>query len=74
MAEGAGGMLGDMSDEIGQIPAWDDCLEHCTVETEGECKATDRLGPYPSPGGCSRKLWSLFKERENQLEAEDRPG
>ena len=60
-----------MSDEIGQNTAWYYCLKHRTVETEGECKATDRLGPYPSPEAAAGALES-FKERENQLEAEDR--
>jgi hypothetical protein len=60
-----------MSDETGQNTAWYYCLRHHTVETEGECKATDRLGPYPSPEAAAHALES-FKEREDRLEDEDR--
>jgi hypothetical protein len=60
-----------MSDETGQNTAWYYCLKHGTVERAGECKATDRLGPYPSPEDAANALAS-FKEREERLDAEDR--
>ncbi len=60
-----------MGDEIGQNTAWYYCLRHHTVEREGECKATDRLGPYPDPESAARALASV-REREERLEREDR--
>ncbi len=60
-----------MGDEIGQNTAWYYCLRHHTVEREGECKATDRLGPYPDPESAANALQSVH-EREERLEREDR--
>lgn len=60
-----------MGDEVGRTTAWFYCLRHGTVEPEGACKATDRLGPYPDPESAARALESLH-EREERLEAEDR--
>ena len=64
-------MLVGMSDEIGQNTAWYYCLKHHSVETEGECKATDRLGPYPSPEAAAQR-WSPSRSARNRIEAEDR--
>ena len=52
-------------------PNWICWSRNPSVETEGECKATDRLGPYPSPEAAAHALESV-KEREEQKEAEDR--
>jgi hypothetical protein len=60
-----------MGDEIGQHTAWYYCLRHHTVEREGECKATDRLGPYPDQESAANALQSI-REREERLEREDR--
>ncbi len=60
-----------MGDEIGRNDAWFYCLKHQTVEPEGQCKATDRLGPYPTPDAAAGALAAL-REREERLEAEDR--
>lgn len=62
---------GYMGDEVGRNTAWFYCLRHRTVEPEGECKATDRLGPYPDPDSAAQALES-FREREERLEQEDR--
>lgn len=59
-----------MGDDIGQNTAWYYCLRHHTVEREGECKATDRLGPYPDPESAAGALQSI-REREERLERED---
>ncbi len=59
-----------MGDEIGQNTAWYYCLRHHTVEREGECKATDRLGPYPDAASAANAL-DAVREREKRLEAED---
>lgn len=60
-----------MGDEIGRNVAWYYCLKHQRVEEEGQCRATDRLGPYPDPETAARAL-ELVHEREERLEAEDR--
>ncbi|MEO7124932.1 MAG: hypothetical protein ABI382_07860 [Nakamurella sp.] len=60
-----------MGDEIGRNVSWFYCLRHHSVEREGECKATDRLGPYPSPDAAAHALESVH-EREDRLEQEDR--
>ena len=60
-----------MGDEVGRTTAWYYCLRHHTVEPEGVCKATDRLGPYPDPDAAAHALETL-REREERLEAEDR--
>lgn len=60
-----------MGDDIGRNTAWFYCLRHHTVEREGECKATDRLGPYPSPEAAAQALES-HHAREERLEEEDR--
>lgn len=59
-----------MGDEIGQNTAWYYCLRHHTVEREGECRATDRLGPYPDEASAANALGAV-REREKRLEAED---
>ena len=60
-----------MPDEIGENTRWYYCLKHHTVEREGECKATDRLGPYADPESASHALESV-RDREQRIEAEDR--
>lgn len=60
-----------MGDEIGRNVSWFYCLKHQSVEREGECKATDRLGPYPTAEAAAHALQSV-REREERLEAEDR--
>lgn len=60
-----------MPDEIGQNTQWFYCLKHGTVEREGECKATDRLGPFPSPEAAAGALETI-REREQRKSAEDR--
>lgn len=60
-----------MGDEIGRNTAWFYCLKHQKVEREGECKATDRLGPYPTPEAAANALASVH-DREERIEAEDR--
>lgn len=60
-----------MSDEIGQNTAWYYNVRTGQVEPEGQSKATDLLGPYPSPEAAANALESV-KEREERLEAEDR--
>lgn len=60
-----------MGDDIGRNTAWFYCLKHRTVEREGECKATDRLGPYPTPEAAAGALASVH-EREERIEREDR--
>lgn len=60
-----------MGDEVGRTTAWFYCLKHRMVEPEGQCKATDRLGPYADPQSAAHALESLH-EREERLEAEDR--
>lgn len=60
-----------MGDEVGRTTAWFYCLKHRTVEPEGQCKAKDRLGPYPDPDSAAHALKSLH-EREERLTAEDR--
>ena len=59
-----------MGDEIGRNTAYYYCLKHGTVEREGECKATDRLGPYPTPEAAAGAL-AAIREREAQKSAED---
>ena len=60
-----------MGDDIGQNTAFFYCLKHSTVEREGECKATDRLGPFPDRESAARAL-DTVREREAQKDAEDR--
>jgi len=60
-----------MSDETGQNTEWYYNLRTGQVEQAGQSKAKDLLGPYPSPEAAAGALES-FKEREQQLEAEDR--
>jgi hypothetical protein len=60
-----------MGDEVGRTTRWFYCLKHQTVEPEGQCKATDRLGPYPTPDAAAGALAALH-EREERLEEEDR--
>ncbi len=60
-----------MGEEIGQNIAWYYCLRHRAVEREGECKATDRLGPYPDAESAANAVQSV-REREERLEREDR--
>lgn len=60
-----------MGDEVGRTTAWFYCLKHQAVEPEGQCKATDRLGPYPTPEAAAGALASVH-EREERIEAEDR--
>jgi hypothetical protein len=60
-----------MGDEIGLNTRWFYCLKHQTVEREGECKATDRLGPDPTPDAAAGALAALHA-REDRLEQEDR--
>lgn len=60
-----------MGDEVGRTTSWYYCLRHGTVEAEGVCKATDRLGPYPDPESAAHALESI-RRREERLEAEDR--
>lgn len=59
-----------MGDEIGQNTKYYYCLKHHTVEREGECKATDRLGPFDDPETAARAL-DIIREREARLQAED---
>lgn len=60
-----------MGDEVGRNTRWFYCLKHQAVEPEGQCKATDRLGPYPTPDAAAGALTALH-EREERLEQEDR--
>ncbi len=60
-----------MGDEIGRNAQWFYCLKHRAVEPEGQCKAKDRLGPYPDRESAANALASL-REREERLEEEDR--
>lgn len=60
-----------MPDEIGQNTQFFYCLKHHTVEPEGVCKATDRLGPFPDAASAGRALDTIH-DREQQKEAEDR--
>jgi len=60
-----------MGDDIGRNTSYYYCLKHGTVEKEGECKATDRLGPYPDPASAANALQSVH-EREARKQAEDR--
>ena len=60
-----------MSDETGQNTAWYYNVTTGQVEPEGQSKATDLLGPYPSQEAAANALQS-FKEREDKLDAEDR--
>lgn len=66
-----GGTLAAMGDEIGQHTEFYYCLRHHTVEREDECKATDRLGPYPDAESAANALESV-RRREQRLTAEDR--
>lgn len=59
-----------MSDETGQNTEWYYNLRTGQVEPAGQSKAKDLLGPYPSADAAAGALES-FKEREQQLEAED---
>lgn len=59
-----------MGDDIGRNTAFYYCLKHGTVEREGECKATDRLGPYPTAEAAAGALESIH-QREAQKSAED---
>lgn len=60
-----------MGDEVGQNTAWYYCMKHERVEPEDGCKATDRLGPYPSPEAAEGGLQALHS-REERLSEEDR--
>ncbi len=60
-----------MGDEIGQNTNWYYCLKHQTVEREGECKATDRLGPFPDQASAANALQTI-RDREERKSAEDR--
>lgn len=60
-----------MGDEIGQNTRWYYNVATGKVEQEGEGKGTDHLGPYPTREAAEAALASV-REREQQLEAEDR--
>ena len=47
------------------------CLQHSTVEERGQCRADDRLGPYPTREAAEHALAALH-ERNERLDAEDR--
>jgi hypothetical protein len=47
------------------------CLEHATVEGDGECRGEVRLGPYPTSVEAERALQTV-KERNERIDAEDR--
>lgn len=60
-----------MGDEIGQSNGWYFNIVTRQVEKEGQSKAKDLLGPYPTPEAAANALQSLH-EREERLESQDR--
>lgn len=50
-----------MSDEDDQ---WFYCLVHKTVETKDGCRASDRLGPYPTRDAAEHALESVQLRNE----------
>ena len=60
-----------MGDDIGQNTAFYYNLKTHAVEPEGQSKAKDLLGPYPTPEAAAAALESI-REREQAKSAEDR--
>jgi len=60
-----------MGDEIGQNTAFYYNISTGQVEREGQSKAKDLLGPYPTEEAAAHALESI-REREQQKETEDR--
>ncbi|WP_419994368.1 hypothetical protein [Streptomyces boninensis] len=48
----------------GQPGEWYYCIRHGKVEEGPECKATDRLGPYPSAAEAARALETAHDRNE----------
>lgn len=54
---------------------WFFCLKHQKVESAGQCRADDRMGPYESPEAAARwreRLDQREDEREQQKDAWER--
>ena len=60
-----------MGDEIGQNTAYYYNINTGKVEREGESKAKDLLGPFPTADEAANAL-EIIKQREERLNAEDR--
>ena len=46
------------------------CTDHDAVESDGQCRAEVRLGPYETREAAQRALQSV-QERNERLDAED---
>jgi hypothetical protein len=60
-----------MGDEIGQNTAYYYNINTGKVEREGESKAKDLLGPFPTADEAANAL-EIIKQREERKNAEDR--
>jgi hypothetical protein len=60
-----------MGDDIGRNTAFYFNLKTHQVEPEGQSKAKDLLGPYPTPEAAAAAL-DTIREREQAKSAEDR--
>ncbi len=60
-----------MGDEIGQHTAYFYNITTGKVEREGESKAKDLLGPFPSADEAANALQTI-REREERKNAQDR--
>jgi hypothetical protein len=59
-----------MGDEIGQNTAYFYNINTGKVEREGESKAKDLLGPFPTADEAANAL-EIIREREERKNAED---
>ncbi len=70
-AVGSGWHAAPMGDDIGQNTAFYYNITTGQVEREGQSKAKDLLGPFPTEAAAANALETI-REREQQKEAEDR--
>ena len=59
-----------MGDEVGRTTAWFYNLKTGQVESEGQSKGKDLLGPFPDQDSAANALQTVH-EREERKQAED---